>query len=925
MLTSKLYDEIKDLESKISEIDTEIKLKFSDISRFHPFELKGTSSYIGSLRYKSYVDAYATLWGRRESYYVTMRALSRALDRIDLGLRTEAEVMDPVGLQTDGHVTSAVEEKMMTVHDVDGHEVSYDSIGKSGPTSIMSDNYADLKAWFERPVLLSQSSLALNTDISNTYLPWDLYFNNPTVRAKLRNVSYIRAKLTLKIHVSGQDFNYGKLIAAYVPLWKSIDPITLFYNVNPTLYRKSYLQYLTQVRGRQIIDPKDNIPYELDVAYINPMAFLRLFNNSTSALGTAQSYNDIADMGRLYIYTINQLKTVSSTTSTPIGLSIYGVLSQVELGPPTGSVTAITTESQDEREVGPIEKTSSALSKAFGYMADAPVIGIYARASSMALGALSKVASLFGWSYPVMNTAPMRVRMQPFQNGAQVIGYDTGKRISFDPKCELTVDPRYMATSEDELVIKHIANKESLLTTFNWAPTAVPLSTNLWLAPVHPQLIDPTTVTTHKVCQPTAVGFATAPFSYWRGKIKFRFEFVCSKFHRGKVAIIVDPNINQSTLITAALSLNKQFTEVVDLQVTQNKEVCVDWMFPRPFAQTVAPLVANGLITLANGPAFYKDIVNGFITVVPLTYNQSPDSSTIPVNVYISCEDLEVAVPTSLNLPSDRNPYINLVDPDAPMDYKVVDEDEGYIMTESHDEGNPRGATCDLINPTGANMDDVYHHHMGERHVSFRSLLKRFVTIESKSLVPTIAVRQMLMYTGKFFPSPQVPYSTAPGFSNNVNTIYDYLRWAFLGQRGSFRRRINLVGIPSVSNTTMTKVSFTDPSVAAPLATGLAQFSSFIVPTSNTVGTVSFVQATNGGIEFSLPFYSNNLFCWSATNDNWDTTGAPTIDGLGLKNFTVSWNTDIATTNRIDVQDEFATGEDFSFIYWVAAPPYTTT
>jgi hypothetical protein len=38
-----------------------------------------------------------------------------------------------------------------------------------------------------------------------------------------------------------------------------------------------------------------------------------------------------------------------------------------------------------------------------------------------------------------------------------------------------------------------------------------------------------------------ACGAAAMPFKYWSGSMKYRFQVVCSAFHRGRIAVVYDP------------------------------------------------------------------------------------------------------------------------------------------------------------------------------------------------------------------------------------------------------------------------------------------------------------------------------------------------------------------------------------------------
>ena len=88
-------------------------------------------------------------------------------------------------------------------------------------------------------------------------------------------------------------------------------------------------------------------------------------------------------------------------------------------------------------------------------------------------------------------------------------------------------------------------------------------------------------------------------------------------------------------------------------------------------------------------------------------------------------------------------------------------------------------------------------------------------------------------------------------------------------------------------------------------------------------GTVNFHIATNGGVEFEVPFYSRNLFVFSFAR--WFSNGSDSFDDYW--NQAWSAKTLLKTTSgqtNIVVQD-FATAEDFTFLRFQGAPFFSGT
>jgi hypothetical protein len=63
----------------------------------------------------------------------------------------------------------------------------------------------------------------------------------------------------------------------------------------------------------------------------------------------------------------------------------------------------------------------------------------------------------------------------------------------------------------------------------------------LFYARVGPNLMRTESVTAATIFWGTPMSHVASNFSYWRGDIIFRFKFICTKYHRGRVMINWDP------------------------------------------------------------------------------------------------------------------------------------------------------------------------------------------------------------------------------------------------------------------------------------------------------------------------------------------------------------------------------------------------
>lgn len=803
---------------------------------------------------------------------------------------------------------------------------------------IMSDyvdygqtNMLDVSGFFARPMQIADGNFALGTTTQVDLKVWDLYTLNPAVRAKLRNYAFFRGNLHVRIALTGTPFHYGKILVSYQPFIERNDVYS--YYDSQGIGGEPRLNYLSQTREASVMDIRENQPLELVLPYICHKPLLRLFNSTSTAISDVTSFEDIEDLGTLILRTINDPACVNPDGSD-IRYYVFAWMEDLELGAPTGTHLAIRTESEiatteaiqtesgtelkDERETGPIERFSSGAKEVSDSLSTVPFLAPFAVPSSIIFGALKSVASLFGWSKPRVDKVPNFVKNLPFQNGANTLGYDTAHRITLDPKQELMVSGRPTQDKKDEMTISFISSRASYLTSFTWAAADVPM-TNIWSSFVTPNLVTQIDMIGQIWTQPTAMAYAVQPFNSWRGDVEFTFEFVCSQYHRGKMLIVFDPNMGQEALITTNLDLNKQYAKVIDLQEVQTITFCVQWAYHRSWArvQRNENFQAYSSSPLLQAPTNADwNCYNGMITVAPFTSLTSPDDGDISVNVYVKCKNLQVNRFTEAQIGKTR----------------IVTEseiDSSFIVTEAEiDEMalSSQPTSCHVINESSADSQIISSEHYGERPVSFRALLKRFTEVGENG--NTAQAGPLTSLVRVFYSGIIMPRFTAFGTAGTTQGLFDYLRPAYVGIRGSIRKRFlfasqkrNCVNGPAYVRLLADASTNLLPTMSASTITTLAGYG----PSCD--GGVTFTQDSNAGVEAEFPYYSRNLFSFSFSSDdvgsnpggdlNMDTTWARNYDYSTFVEFTRDAVTDPAAIEILN-----ASGEDFMLFRYQGAPPY---
>jgi hypothetical protein len=887
----------RNLLQQLSVCETELKDKDVDIHS-HPASLR------------------RDIKGKRPKFRKTMqynldlliqhRALQSSLDSIhrimnkrkfNRNIYSESNVLDS---QPDLVDPGVIEEKENLL-DIGGMEEDVTSISTTRPIPVGLEDITDLGDFLSRPLQIATFTVTNGGSVTNSYDIWSLMLAEPSVRAKLRNFAYFRADMGVRIAVSGMPFHYGKILVSYIPYPDKSEHLIQQETALAldAAWRPIFLNFMSQTRGAITIDVKENKPVDMFIPHISPKAMHRNFNNSALVLGSSTNFADTEKCGTLYLTSVNPIDSTTAGSSD-VSVYIYAWFENVQLGTNTATQMEIVSESRiikierkDEREKGPMETFASNSAKVSRMMGTFPSIRFYALASEIVFTGLRRMSALFGWSRPAMNTPPSYVKNQPYTNGTQTIGYGTGKRITLDPKQELTVDMSFVGPCEDELVIAAIASKEAYLDTFEWAESDDIMSTPLWSSVVTPRLETWYTDLFNTYYQPTPMSFAATPFYYWRGKVIFRVEFICNAFHRGKIAVVFEPNLHQSILIDADISTNKQFIRIVDIQETQCVEFCVNWASPFSWLKvpTVIPTVAYGAGYFE--PESYDQAANGYISIAPVTALQSPDGLPIQVNVYVRMEDAEFNQFTDARMPLTRG-----------------------VVTESRDISGSEIQTFDL-NPSSEICDNCALDYFGERPLSFRALLKRFVRTAQQT-IPVDITGPVKTLAVKFPILPSIHPTFDTGTASYTN-LYSYLRYAFLAMRGGMTKRIRVFSDLTFSPYSTAKVGLRGPTGSDPSES--IAFESGPRSAAAT-GTVTFVPHTNGGIEFELPYYNMNLFSFSCADNQVGSLAAGEMNTSYTKGY--SFYADCLGDNTEGyVVEESSTGEDFSFSYYLGAPFYS--
>ncbi len=486
---------------------------------------------------------------------------------------------------------------------------------------------ATLARYLQRPVRISTFSWAQASALGATLVtlnPWHLFLDNASIKAKIQNFAFIRGNLKIKIVTNGSPFLYGTARAVYRPL-PNFKTTTI---AGPAAEQ---LIPLSQLPG-SLIYPSHSEGVEMTLPFLWPRSFLRL-----------NKAQDFIDMGQLVMVVYSPLLSANGTTSS-VTVQTYAWMEDVVLAGPTLAPVL----QGDEYGVGPVSAPASAVAAVAKKLVDVPVIGKFAKATEIGASAVSTVAKLFGFTNVPVIAEAQPMRNAPFPSLASAeIGYPSEK-LALDPKNELSIDPAIAGcSSDDELAISNFATRESFLARTTWS-TATAVDTPLFTSLVQPQLGNKTFVPGGARFQFTPMGLPAVMFRNWRGDITFRFKFIASPFHKGRVRISYDPysDLVQTTGDTGPYTFNK----IVDLGAETDVEVTIPYQQALPWCYNrTEPNNGDWSTSTTPSVAHSDTFSNGIISLKVLTALTAPVStSSIDVLVYVKgAPNLQFSNPSS--------------------------------------------------------------------------------------------------------------------------------------------------------------------------------------------------------------------------------------------------------------------------------------
>lgn len=472
------------------------------------------------------------------------------------------------------------------------------------------------------------------------------------------------------------------------------------------------------------------------------------------------------------------------------------------------------TSSNDEfTSNGLISKPASAIAKAADALSMIPTLAPYAKATSLVATKVGNVARILGYSRPQVLSDTHNYVPRYMGNLANSDAAEPLVKLSLDSKNELSVDTRTMGLGgEDELMVNSIAKRWSYFRQFDWpeAATTDSMLTSMVVSPLFARLVTAAPV---QEIHPTALTFAATPFESWQGSIKFRFNVVCSEYHRGRLRIVYNP----ATSPAGAIPFNQTYSTVIDISENRDFEYEVKWADIRAWG-------LNAGLGAAPSSTMFDDVNpvtcgglydNGSISVYVVNELATPSTTAADVKIQVwvaAGDDFAVAVPTTKNI--SLISYHAQQSEEAPF-VPQADEAPGEALASAQDTSNSPGCVAEVATFAPGEYikeDNQYLVYQGERIVSLRELLRRYNY--HNTYFPggqgTSTAHRSVAYNVHDFPfyrgwetngqdtaTNSVPATAGYNFCST--TMLNFLTPAFACRRGGLRHKANLVSLSAAA------------------------------------------------------------------------------------------------------------------------------
>lgn len=482
--------------------------------------------------------------------------------------------------------------------------------------------------FLQKPGKISTGAFA-TTDSGTlvSFDPWTLTAGDTFKLQKLSGVYLVRADIRVRLTVNATRFQQGRYILYWVPSGG---------------VSSSNASYLALARGhRSNLTTITTTPHvEIDLAKQTHVEIVIPFTSAYPNFDVSSSspYTHFS-LGLMHLTPYSPLQAGSGSNSC--SYTIWTNFENIELSMPAvpqsgyidtevqaGRGKSVSAMEQLANGTGPISSNLAKVSMASDILGTIPILGPAMSTVSWVSKHIARSAEIFGFSKPIILSAPAKVLRSSLPYIANADGSSTSQPLALISQNEVVIDSGLQRTNIDEMDFGFIARQYAYHHMFTWS-TSTPTDTNLDSVAIQPSQY---TTTYGKGTCFVPLALVQLHFRYWRGSIKFRFKMIKTEFHSGRIAVAFLPAYNataSSTVVTTGAS-QYLYRQIVDIRETSEFEVCVPFVFPDIYADINSVL--------------------GSLNVSVLDALTCPNTVTQSINFMVEIcagDDMEFAFPTS--------------------------------------------------------------------------------------------------------------------------------------------------------------------------------------------------------------------------------------------------------------------------------------
>lgn len=475
----------------------------------------------------------------------------------------------------ESHVSEEV--RVTTVDVNDGITVEEEFMGGSGLG--VGETPSDIKQFLEKELIfpvVAWSTAATRSSNIYTVSPSTLMTARANYIDKLQGINMMKFKAEVCVKINAYPFQAGRLILHFLPNVANHSSGWLATrNINLT----------TKTQHPHVeIDSQDSCK-SLIVPYVAPTNYWEIFT-------------DQYDMGTFYLDVLSPL-TVGASGSTTADITVSLIIRDVELAAPF----VPNSESSTMGKEGSITAGLKVARKVVNGLSAIPVISNYAGPVQWVLDRAIGVASVFGFSKPMIDGEPTVMQANPWRYYATSDGADCSYPIGHLRNNRLAVATDVSVRNEDEMSLRWLFSQYAYVAQYSWSTG----STSVFQQYIGPSTCinaqDNTYVSGTKTCTFNSgppFWYLSQYFQLWRGSIKVKLKIIKTQYHTGRLLIIWTPCYLQSGL-SVPVDSTFSLRHLVDIRETSEVELVLPFLVPQNYLQcntttSIVPNCTSGLL-----------------------------------------------------------------------------------------------------------------------------------------------------------------------------------------------------------------------------------------------------------------------------------------------------------------------------------------